>query len=520
MAGEFLSSFAEHFLRARGIEEARSRAAGAEAAQLFDTERYLEELGREREAREEALPEILAQQRLRGLPAVRTPAPPGATYEGLPNPEAPPIPAGGSLPLAAGGVAALGQPPRPPVPETLLGALTPQKQARFLTSRTGRAIMPTLEASERERRQEEDREHAETFFAQGQESLRGGDTAGGLDHFAAGLRRLGRYGDMTQYMHLAAKTRADKQEEERAAQDAKAVIPALDAFDRDPTAATLAAVSTAQANVTSLAWKKVSADMVQNRLKKALSGDRDEEAFLRAAVTSDQPPEHAWAAAAKQYPQGLFKIMSRQLLSGKAELPEELWDVMRLTKPAGKDASLALRARMQTLLDANAARRAGAPWTPMQFQQRWNDTILELERAEAQAKKTPEERQAAQDRAEITRLRLEALKKPESLAGKTSEQLTLLIQRTTRDLEGDLSPEEERDAKDYLRLLRRTRDEKLRAPGSPTPPAVPAGTKDKRAQRPPETPTVEGAKAELRRLIGAGHTMESAKAAMRQVGWQ
>lgn len=490
--GLYLSSFADNFLRARAAEEARNRAAGSEAADIFSTERYLEELGREREAREETLPAMLAQRRGRmARPPAFSPVAPDV-----------PLPAGQPAmfrpsPLAAGGVAALEQPPRPAVAETLLGALDPKQQARFLTSRTGRAVMPTLEASERERRQEEDRQEAEAFFTQGQEAFRGGDTAGGLDHFAAGLRRVGNFGAMAQYMQLAAKTRADKQEEERAAEDAKGIIPALDAFDADPTAKNLAAVSGAQANAKSLAWRQLNADFVQNRLKKALAGDRDEEAFLRAAITSQDPPDKAWADAARQYPQGLFKIMSRQLLSGKAELPDELWDVMRLTKPAGKDASLALRARQQTLLEANAARRAGAPWTPMQFQQRWNDTIVEMERREAEAKRSPEAKAIEKDRAAILKMRREAMERPESLDKKSAPELTLLIQRTARDLETIVDPEEEREAKDYLKLLREARNRKGGAEGPKVAPSVDVQAEYNRLRKRGLTP--EKARDDLKR---------------------
>src|SRR3990167_3315777 len=108
----------------------------------------------------------------------------------------------------------------------------------------------------------------------------------------------------------------------------------------------------------------------------------------------------------------------------------------------------------------------------LQFLRLWEETRLELKAADEAAGKTPEEKKktavdlgAAETRAEMAKLRLEAMKNPESLATKTSEELTRLIQRTNQDLKGDLTLEEEQDTKAYLSLLRKYRDAKARGKG-------------------------------------------------------
>ena len=81
----------------------------------------------------------------------------------------------------------------------------------------------------------------------------------------------------------------------------------------------------------------------------------------------------------------------------------------------------------------------------------------------------------AEDRAAITKMRREAMEKPESLEKKTAEQLTLLIQRQARDLQGDMPDEERRDSEAYLKLLRKA----LAAKGGVT---KPEQSTDKKAQ--------------------------------------
>lgn len=469
--GLFLSSLAENFLRARGAEEARSRAAGAEARDIFETERYLEELGREREVREDLLPTVLAHQRTRWAPQTRAPVPSSATYEGIPNPEAPlPAPS-----FAAGGMAALQQPPRAPIAETLLGALNPKQQARFLTSRTGRMVMPTLQASELERQKEEERHEAGAFFDQAKAALYKGDTVEGLNHIASGFRRLGDYGQTTQHMLLAAKTSATKDEQTSAAEDAKTLLPLVDAYKTEPTPEKLAKLRGAEPK--SLAWRTLFTEILADTLKHALSPDRDEDNFLRAFMTSDKSKseEQAWAEAAKQHPQGLFKFAMQELRSGRAVLPESVWEGMRLKRPlALKDTSLRGLAHTKTLMEANAARQAGQPWTPERevFLSRFVANINEMQRAEAEGKKSATEKQREEDVAKITRIRRERMETPENLETKTSEQLTTLIQRTARDLDAIVDPQERQETEDYLKLLRQARNRKEGAKGPKVDPLV------------------------------------------------
>ena len=484
MAGEYLSRFADNFLRARGAEEARSRAAGAEARDIFSTQQYLDELGRERGA--ESL-----YARLRGqtpstpaAPAVAAPAEPSFAPPGAPTgalgvyPTATPA-AAGPTPMATGGLAALQEPraPRRPVAETVLAGLNPAEQARFLTTRTGRAAMPTLEQSERERRQEQDQQEVGGFFDQAKAAFRALDTVAGLEHLATGFRRLGPsgYGPMSEFMQLAAKTQAEKQEKAWAAEDAQAFFPALDAYKAEPTPLNLVALRAVEPK--SLAWRKLKADIIAEELKKALSADRDEEDFLRAFMTADKSKseEQAWADAAEKFPQGLFKFAMQELRSGKAILPDSVWDVMRLKRPLGlKDFSLRGVAHTKTLLEAAAAQQAGTPWDKQAFLKKFIENINEAQKAEQQAKETPEQ----QDRAAITKMRREQMEHPERLS---MNEITLQIQRTNEDLRrGDMTPEEYQDAQRFLHFLRDLREKKRVEGGGAEKPA-PATDKKGRA---------------------------------------
>ena len=460
-AGDFLSAFADQVLRSRALAEGRNRAAAVEARDVFSTEHYLQELGREREVEEQTIPELIAAQRLRWAPQTRLPAPPSATYEGLPNPEAPEAP---PAPVAAGGLAALMQPPRPAMAQTLLGGLTPQKAARVLTSRTGRAVLPTLEASERERRQDEDRQEAEALFGQSSALLRQDPASlDGLDLRAAAFRRLGRPPEANYWMQVSAKTRADAQETERWTKDMHGLNAALAAHDKEPTPTTLGAIKAAVATLTSLGGKRLAAEQVDQRLKHALSPDRDEEGFLRTFMEApkEMPEEQAWKEAATRFPQGLFKFAIQELRSGKAVLPDSIWDSMRLKRPLGlKDFSLRGAAHQKTLLDSAAAARAGTPWDPPSVLNRFVANLNEMQKQETEAKRTPEAKAIEEHRAAILKIRREAMEKPESLDTKTSNELTILIQRTARDLDAIVDPQERQDAEAYLKLLREARDRK------------------------------------------------------------
>ena len=498
--GGYLGTFAETFLRARALEEQRGRAAGAEAADIFKTDRYLEELGREREAREEFLPQILAQQQARlQTTALRGPTGPNLGAATL---ETPPVP------VAAGAEAALRQ-ARPPVMESLLGGLPPKAQARFLTTRTGEKALPTLEHSERERRLEDDRQEAETLIEQATEFLQRPtpDVAGAADRMAAAMRRLGQPQAAAQWMLHSAKTRSDEAERDRAEQDIKAFNAAIAADEATPSAATLKGVHDAIDQAKSVLGKRIALARLDARLQHALSPDRDEDAFLReatrlmlggrsepqtgapeglgpggAATPKAMTAEEAWRQAAAKHPNGLAKMVSRQLIGGKKELPDEIWDILRWPKPiTTKDASLPRRAALIVEQEVKSERARGIQVSPLDFTKRWNAKIIELEGAEARAKKTPEELAAGKDRAAILRMRREAMEKPEDLEKKTLNDLTLLIQRTARDLDTVTDPQERGEAEAYLRLLRQARDRKVRGSGEPpvVPPRLPPAAKHK-----------------------------------------
>ena len=495
--GVYLSGFANAFLQAREIEERRRGREAAEVGEIFRTERYLEDLDKERQAQEEQLPAILAQQQARRTgTALRGPAGPNLGAASL---EVPPAA------LATGGMAAV----RPPVTETLLGGLTPQAQARFLTSKTGRAVLPTLEASERERRLEEDRQEAEDFTQQASDflALPTPNVAGAADRMAAAMRRLNRPQEAAQWMLHSAKARSDETERTRSEEDIKTFNAAVAADEASPSAASLKGVHDAIDRARSVLGKRVALARLEARLQHALSPDRDEDAFLREATRlmlggQVQPQtatpedlgagggarpkpmtaEEAWRQAAEKHPQGLAKMVSRQLIGGKKELPDEIWDILRWPKPIQtKDASLPRRAALIVQEEVKAERAQGKQVSPLDFTKRWNAKIIELEGAEARAKKSPDELAAEKDRAAILRMRREAMEKPESLEKKTLPELTLLIQRMSRDLEAITDAQERAEAEGYLKLLRQARDGKIRGTGERpvVPPQLPPASKHK-----------------------------------------
>ena len=267
------------------------------------------------------------------------------------------------------------------------------------------------------------------------------NVASAADRMAAAMRRLNRPQEAAQWMLHSAKARSDETERTRSEEDIKTFNAAVAADEASPSAASLKGVHDAIDKARSVLGKRVALARLEARLQHALSPDRDEDAFLREATRlmlggQVQPQtatpedlgagggarpkpmtaEEAWRQAAEKHPQGLAKMVSRQLIGGKKELPDEIWDILRWPKPIQtKDASLPRRAALIVQEEVKAERAQGKQVSPLDFTKRWNAKIIELEGAEARAKKTPDELAAAGHRAAILRVQREVLEKPESL---------------------------------------------------------------------------------------------------------
>ena len=493
--GLYLSSFVENFLRSRGLEEQRGRAEAQEAGEIFKVQRYLDDLGRERKAG------MSAAQRLQGYTSpqdsgVIPSTPPtwrggASAYEGPPNPEAPPIPS-----VAAGGAAAMqhgltaeGMAPRPPALASALQGMPTEDVANLFMTQTGRATLETLRDAEQHRRKEDDKKEAEKLWAKGRDAFRRNEPLEALGLWAAAYRAVGDTVHAGRLAELEAKNRTDTAEHEKTKKDFAAFNTALNVYDLDPSPQNLSNVQTTFAEAESLAGRERAVEMMKARIKGSLDPDRDINAFLvyvsqRAIGPNRVPVEQAWDEAMDKYPKAFGKLWLQDILNPeKPILPDHVREKLRLPPrgPDKRDQTITQRA----YFDARAeAQRLGVvvSYDNPKFMRIWEDKINEREGAKKQAGKTPGEREkekvdleTAKDRAAITKMRREAMEKPESLEKKTAEQLTLLIQRQARDLQGDMPDEERRDSEAYLKLLRKA----LAAKGGVT---KPEQSTDKKAQ--------------------------------------
>ena len=473
--GTYLSAFVENFLRSRGLEEQRSRAEAQEAGDIFKVERYLDELGRERKAGATA-----ADLFRRGVSPTQ-PVLPGAPpdWRATPSVEAPQaqppsIAAGGAAAMQQGPTGAM--PARPPVMASVLQGVAPEAAARLFTTQTGRAALSSLEQAERERRKEQDQQKAKDLFEKANDAFKRNEPAEAADLRAAAFRHVGAHDQATRWMEHSAKIRTDADEREKTKRDFAAFATAARRVDEDPSPINLAKIEEVLANSESLAGRNLAIDLAKKRIARTESKDSDIEAFLRHTVVRSVvgpnrvPIEQAWQEAMEKYPKGFGKLWLQDMMNpDKPILPEFVREFMRLPPRVGKqDQSLTQRAWFQAV--QKAKEKGVVPSLDnLQFLRLWEETRLELKAADEAAGKTPEEKKknavdlgAAETRAEMAKLRLEAMKNPESLATKTSEELTRLIQRTNQDLKGDLTLEEERDTKAYLSLLRKYRDAKAK----------------------------------------------------------
>ena len=493
--GLYLSSFVENFLRSRGLEEQRGRAEAQEAGEIFKVQRYLDDLGRERKAG------MSAAQRLQGYTSpqdsgVIPSTPPtwrggASAYEGPPNPEAPPIPS-----VAAGGAAAMqhgltaeGMAPRPPALASALQGLSTEDVANLFTTQTGRAAFQTLEAAEQHRRKEKNHKKAEELWAEGRDAFRRNEPAEALGLWAAAYRHIEDQAHAGRLMEMEAKIRTDPVEKEKTKKDFAAFNTVLDAYDLDPSPQNLSNVQKTFADAESLAGRERASEMMKARIKGSLDPDRDINAFLvyvsqRAIGPNRVPVEQAWDEAMDKYPKAFGKLWLQDILNPeKPILPDHVREKLRLPPrgPDKRDQTITQRA----YFDARAeAQRLGVvvSYDNPKFMRIWEDKINEREGAKKQAGKTPGEREkekvdleTAKDRAAITKMRRTAMENPASLEGKTSNELTIEIQRTARDLDKIDDPEIRSETERYLTLLRRA----LTAKGGPKADVAP---QDKKAQ--------------------------------------
>jgi len=333
-------------------------------------------------------------------------------------------------------------------------------------------------SAERERRKEEDHAKAEDFLKQGWDAFKRNEPAEAVKLWAKAYRWVGAHDRAGRMMEYGAKILTDNTELEKTKKDFAAFNAAIRADELDPSPENKAKVEQVFANAESLLGRERAVDLTKHRLAKMLDKDREIDAFLRHTMQrivgpNSIPVEQAWKEAMEKYPNGFGKLWVQDMMNpDKPILPDFVREWMRLPPRVGKqDQSLTQRALFQAV--QKAKEKGIAPsMSNLQFLRLWEETRLELKAADEAAGKTPEEKKktavdlgAAETRAEMAKLRLEAMKNPESLATKTSEELTRLIQRTNQDLKGDLTLEEEQDTKAYLSLLRKYRDAKARGKG-------------------------------------------------------
>ena len=545
--GLFLSSFVEQFQRGRAQEEASRRAAAQEARDVFGVQQYVEDLDREREA-ERTLAEVLRRRQAAGAgPLAVSPAGAGAPTIPMRSTGAGAFEAdlqtdlgstGPALSVAAGAPAALAQmaparpagpvtlpgagPERPPVLDQILGGLSPEAGARFMTSRVGRQALPTLEESEREQRQKEDRREAEGFFQKAQEAFTREipDIGGGYSALAAAFRRLSPE-RAAHYMEVGAKFLTDRKEREEAPKEIQAINAAVKAWQADPTPANLATVQETMAGVKTVTGRDFALEVTKNAVKTALSKDPEESAFLihtALRTTRDGIPlEQAWDEAMQKYPGALAKFWERAMFSpDKTVLPDFVYEKLKTQPPhPSKDLALPQRAWVAAM---DEARQKGIQRGTPAFSRLLNETINRFKREEKEATQTEDERALAKLRKESLELTVEAKRNPDKLS---LDAVTRNLQRLERAIDaGGLDAETERQFREAHQVLTGVMARHARELKETTGGGGPPNPQDKRAQPPGPGPTKEQAKAELRRLLDAGHTLKTAEAAMRAQGWR
>lgn len=490
MGGAYLSSFIDQMNRQRVLEEASSRNQGFDAAQVFQIDQYLKNLDKENQA-EQILTQML-RNRQRAVPQPPMGAPPAAPPGGPPviPPGQPTLPGGppplpGDQPMAAPVAAPMPQeavlpspgmapPPnplaRPPVQDALMAGLTPEQQARFMTSKTGAAVLPSLEATERERRKSEDEADAESIFKKAQQHFNAKQPADWADMMAAGYRRKGDAARAAHFMEYAAKVRVDQHETEAAKRDFVALNKAVKKYQTDPSPENLASLHDAMTETESLTGRALALEMTKNQVAKGLSADHEESAFLtavtQARVTMKMPEDKAWEAAIARYPGGAAKLYARSLMNpDHTRLPDGFYAALRVPPPAPtKDPTIGQRAYTAAMAEAQVK---GVPTDGMPFlrlvEQHRLRLVEEEERAKAKGRDTGLEGDIKRARLDRLKALLERAKDPNP---KTMKDISLEIQRLNQDIaSGNMDSEEERDAREALKTLRELRDQKQREMG-------------------------------------------------------
>jgi len=375
----------------------------------------------------------------------------------------------------------MAMPSRPPALTSVLQGVAPEAAARLFTTQAGRAALPSLENAERERRKEEDRAQAEALFGKAQDAFKRHEPAEAADFMAAGYRRIGAHDQAGRMMEYGAKVRTDADEREKAKKDFAAITTATAAHDADPSPGNLAKVHEALAGAESLVGRGFAMEITKVRLQKALSPDRDIDAFLRHATMrtigpNRVPVERAWEEAMQKYPSGFAKLWQQDIMNPeKTRLPEFVWGLLKMEPPGPKkDQTLSQRAWIIARQDAQKREITD----PAQFTRLWQEWINELTTQEATAKRPPEEAERSKLRLEMDRLRLAAMKNPDALNVK---DLTLLIQRIGAQLRsGDLDPADEAVMRENERFfIGKLKEAKERLGGGAKTEPAPA---DKKAQ--------------------------------------
>lgn len=313
-----------------------------------------------------------------------------------------------------------------------------------------------------------------------------------------------------EYLQKAASVRQDREEGAREARDAQRRAKAYQAIHQKPDSAdAVAAVVELVTQAESKSGRQDNAKLVQSRFE-ALLKRTDESGPVRALMDAVQEglaqhpgdAEKAWDAAFRANPEAFMKAASHAMAQGKAPADPV---AKRLFGPdAPKD-------RMQAAhLVAVQAGPVGSPVYMKALKEVYSDLGA------------PDDAPKLRD--VLTRLR--------GQEESTFRTLLLRLDSVRGSPEESLVQQEMQTAQANMRAL----DAELRKIGIPLAPpkatgvAVPPGYKGrarpaegadpKLAFVPPPTPTREDALAEKQRLLGLGHTPESAYAAMKSAGWQ
>lgn len=488
-SGLYLASAVDAYNRARVLEEASSQRAGHEAAQAFQIDQYLKDLEKENEA-QSILTDVLRQRQQppmgapgmapgmpQGMPAIPPPppgmppgVPPGpiaATPPGAPMaPSGPPAtPEMGQQPMPAPMGPTMPSPTtmpgaRPPVMDAIMGGLRPEQQARFLTSRTGRQVLPALEESERERRHIEDKQKAEEAFGQAKTALAENDPAGWADYMAKGYRYLGEGQNAARMMEHAAKVRTDKVEMEQAPKDFEAILGAVKKWESDPTPENLQGVTTAMSEAKSTTAKMLSREMMLSKIRHGLDRDPEKQAmlthFIQATGLRGVKPLQAWQEVVQKFPAGAAKVWAEALMSpDKVHMPAEFYEALRVSPPMPtKDPTVGQRAIV--LATERAAKLGMQPnLADPGFMRLVEEERNKLVKAEAAAKRDPNADEILNLRKQIYEKRLKAMDNPDGLSDK---EIRLQLANITTQLKAhesgaiELAPEDLAQLKESQRF--------------------------------------------------------------------